>query len=106
MAPSTTARRGAQPETPPFTIPLKSKSRTSNSRFARCLDGTSLVCEGMKRYLAVGPIRDQTASQASHARYSGHHPTCFGALYLSAGRLGDPVMADRLQCCEHPQPVC
>src|SRR6202158_6366053 len=107
MAPCAAASKvndgGQQP--PPFTIRAKVKSRTAKSPFPRHLPGTSLVCEGGNRYLASSRIRDRTPEQANHACCSRHRSHCFGSLCLAADCVRDPVLADRLQCREHAQPV-
>src|SRR5882757_9124816 len=61
MAPSRPGRETTGQQTPPFTISINCKSRTTEIAVFRVfLPGTSLVCEGPNRYLPLSPIRDRT----------------------------------------------
>ena len=70
------------------------------------LPGTSLVCGGMEP-ISSGKSNPRPTRESSppHARRSRHRSHRSRPLCLASDRFRHPVLADRLQCREHAQPV-
>src|SRR5260221_14046484 len=103
-----------RPAVAPFTVAAQVKSRKAgktksrlgkngeNRRFHRPLPAPSLVWEGGNRYLAENPPELRVPPHACCSRHRSHRSR---SLCLALDRVSDPVLVDRLQCREHPQPV-
>src|SRR5229473_2496900 len=109
MAPSRPPRMEMMAaSTAPFTIRAKVKSRMAEIAFFRG------ICPELPLFATGGTDIEQEVESATyprprelipHACRPRHRSYRSRPLCLAADCLGNPVLADRLQCREHAQPV-
>src|SRR6266542_2921374 len=71
--------------------------------FGAILPGTSLVCEGMNRYLAGTSLSPGPRTSSPHEANRIHPDPGHKPLYVPVDRFRDSVLADRLQRREYAQ---